>query len=97
MKSQVRNDGPGSNRSSAGPSVFQPSQRMVQIPTARKKPIDPTRSVTQTASRSVGERLRSSSTFTFRVGENLAWISENFATRAASFSKLWTDMAILLD
>src|SRR6267378_5104164 len=95
MNSHTAKAGPGSKRSCAGPTVFQPSQRIVQAPTMKKKPIEPTRSVTHTASRSVGERLRSSSTLTFRVGENLEWMSENFATLAASFSKPWTVMAIL--
>jgi len=96
-KSHARNDGPGSNRSSAGPTVFQPSHRIVQIAIAKKKPIEPTRSVTHTARRSDGERLRASSTFTFREGANLALISTSFGTFAASLAKPCTDMAILPD
>ena len=97
MKSHTANAGPGSNRSSTGPTVFQPSHTIVQAATMKKEPIEPTRSVTQTASRSAGERLRASSTLTFRLGENLALMSSNFATLAASFSKLWMDMAMLPD
>ena len=54
-------------------------------------------SVTHTASRSVGAKLRASSTLTLRVRVNLRSISAEFGTLAAAFSKLWTDMAILPD
>ena len=64
--SQKTKAGNGSNRTALGARVFQPSQTKVHAKIARKKPIVPTRSVIQIASRSSRDNFFRCSTLTDR-------------------------------